>query len=696
MSISHKFLKFLQLGALCLTILLFQACSSKESLQTNRPILKVSTSNFTGPVQKLADTPKDRPIRVKTSTGYELCYIPTFSIGEQNYSYIGMLNCSVHGVIPARYDVFGRLAYSISDTWLCITAPEEVALKRRGSDYLYLYPCVINMKNQQWKLKDGVFYSHDESYSIKDDGYYLYAANDLASGLSSHTLHPSMQEWANTIATPGNISIATYISWDIIDKYAQERYFIYNNASGKNTVTLFYNLLSGHVAQYDALSGSLYCMYSNTGKQEWDWVVWGLCTDAKPPKNNRAYFRPIPTSGNTFAFKDKDGNFLRVTRYGIHWGVPYVASQEFIKKDKSNSPVSDFRVSKDLGDWMKFVFANIGKNLLTCPAGVYNEPKGKNLTGKKFARSASSPDQTISSFNENLGFDEARNTKQISLMLTQNRPALPPNFSLTNGWIRRLYDIASTAQPDVPLVGMCGVCLLQSFQIIAELMHDPYTPMERGGYFFDTSYGANPFISFRERNSMLYDTLSDISGYYNQDTPLPLDSFLRLMDRLMASSISMLPQYDWNRVGYSTAPGDPTALLQRMLNAPIGSMFLLSIGLYDPQRQQPLGHASVALRLNDGVVVIPVNIVSFPLESFAQHLTPSSTTSELLREITLVGTRNLQLFALGVFEILGPYTNSFEEFVSVNNCSGDGEDRRGSGLLPLPELINQCISGRCE
>ena len=42
-----------------------------------------------------------------------------------------------------------------------------------------------------------------------------------------------------------------------------------------------------------------------------------------------------------------------------------------------------------------------------------------------------------------------------------------------------------------------------------------------------------------------------------------------------------------------------------------------------------------------------------------------------------------------------PYGNLLTSFVSVHNCDGDGEGRRGSGDLPLSQMINQCASGRC-
>ena len=315
------------------------------------------------PKQTLAQTPRDTPIRVLTQDSRSLCYSPTFSGGT---SYIALSSCQ--GAMQARYDVFSRLAYYINDTWLCITAPDSVVERRRDKDYVHLAPCAINLPSQQWQLKDNRFYSLDGIYSIQDDGGYLYAAHIFAGGLYTHKLESSVQKWASTIATPANLTIQSAISWSLSYAQGQERYFLANNQSQKNTSFLYYNLLSGHIASYDEGSGRLYCMYSNTGKQSWDWVVWGLCTDGTPPKLNRAFFKPIPIDDKHFAFLDRDGNILRLTRYGIHWGVPYVASKEYASSDVQNSPTSAFELDHTTQEWLRFVNANIGENLHTCPA----------------------------------------------------------------------------------------------------------------------------------------------------------------------------------------------------------------------------------------------------------------------------------------------------------------------------------------
>lgn len=441
------------------------------------------------PKQTLAQKPQDTPIRVLTQDSRSLCYTPTFSGGT---SYIALASCQA--APQARYDVFSRLAYYIKDTWLCITAPDSVVERRRDKDYVHLSPCAINLPSQQWQLKDNRFYSLDGIYSIQDDGSYLYAAHTFAGGLYTHTLEHSMQKWASTIATPANLTIQSAISWSVSYAQGQERYFLTNNQSQKNTAFLYYNLLSGHIASYDESSGRLYCMYSNTGKQAWDWVVWGLCTDGTPPKDNRAFFKPIPIDDGHFAFLDKDSNILRLTRYGIHWGVPYVASKEYASNDVQNSPTSAFELDHTTQEWLRFISANIGENLRTCPApGHKHNPLQNSSKQILQASSISTPPRSLLQYLLEhllaiLPTQSAKgHNKQNPLLqqpFMQSSPALPAYFSLNESWVARLWHINISADTSRASSGVCGICLLQAYQAIAELLETHAHPRGSGGVFF--------------------------------------------------------------------------------------------------------------------------------------------------------------------------------------------------------------------
>lgn len=652
------------------------------------------------PKQTLAQKPQDTPIRVLTQDNRSLCYAPTFSGGA---SYIALSSCQ--GAMQARYDVFSRLAYYIKDTWLCITAPDSVVERKRDKDYVHLSPCAINLPSQQWQLKDNRFYSLDGIYSIQDDGGYLYAAHTFAGGLYTHTLESSMQKWASTIAAPANLTIQSAISWSVSYAQGQERYFLTNNQSQKNTAFLYYNLLSGHIASYDESSGRLYCMYSNTGKQAWDWVVWGLCTDGTPPKDNRAFFKPIPIDDRHFAFLDKDSNILRLTRYGIHWGVPYVASKEYASNDVQNSPTSAFELDHTTQEWLRFISANIGENLRTCPApGHKHNPLQNSSKQILQASPISTPPRSLLQYLLEhllaiLPTQSAKgHNKQNPLLqqpFMQSSPALPAYFSLNESWVARLWHINISADTSRASSGVCGICLLQAYQAIAELLETHAHPRGSGGYFFDTGAGVNPFASFYARNSLLHDTLQDILGYYDSPARDHRELFYRGTSRALASSISMLPQYEWSVLGQSVEESGIYTLLQSVLERPVGSVFLFTLVRLDPLSGRNLGHAVAALRLRDGVVIIPANAPSLSLESFRARVQAVQNPADMIERLTRFGSRHLELLGLGVLEVARSHRNPFESIISLHNCSGEGEDRRGNALLPLPELLNACISGRC-
>ena len=73
-------------------------------------------------IQKLADVPKDKAIKVINHQGYTYCYRPTFIANE---SYITLDYCKYQ--TKARYDVLKRISMHVGgETWLCLSAPYSV------------------------------------------------------------------------------------------------------------------------------------------------------------------------------------------------------------------------------------------------------------------------------------------------------------------------------------------------------------------------------------------------------------------------------------------------------------------------------------------------------------------------------------------------------------------------------------------
>ncbi|EMN09938.1 DUF1561 domain-containing protein [Leptospira interrogans] len=593
-------------------------------------------------IQKPTDPPKDKPIKVIVSDGGKFCYGPNFSGGE---SYIIIEQCWQMHVMNARYDVFQRISYNINNTWLCITAPEKVIKAEKNWDYVHLRPCTINDPLQRWTIKDNSFWTADGFYRLKNYNWYGYISRNSGDRYN-HTLDPSMNDWVNTVATPGNISIQTSIAWNLQTTEGQERYFIRWGGSDKNTTPLYYNPESGHIAQYDPISGSLYCMYSQVGGNQWNWVTWALCSDAAISKDNPAFWNVFFKTEEGGIITDYKGNLLRVTRYGSNWGVAYAAKPDFVKTDTKNSPTSLFVLDKSLLDWTRYTYSNLGKTDQYCPAG-----------------------------------------KHGSIIHRRIKRTLPPDFQLTEEWIQRLYAIARSTTRQTQHSGICGVCLLQTFQMLAELQeYHSQGPLSAGGYFFDTAPNADPFISFRQRYPLLDNTLSDAINIFGP-------SYNTTWLLTLAYAITMLPQYEWTLSNTFNTRPEILSYISSLINSPPGSIWLAILRWRRPDGTF-IGHSVPILRTSQGLVVIPTNVSSSrTLENFRQSLIPSTDPNHI---ITNLERPNVTLTRFTTIELGGLYQNTFDFLISNNNCTGEGEDRRGTGNYPSSTSVNQCSGdGRC-
>ncbi|MFQ4002068.1 DUF1561 domain-containing protein [Leptospira interrogans] len=607
------------------------------SYGVNPDVVPISSNDIPSSIiQRPTDKPKDKPIKIVIHDGGTFCYGPTFSGGE---SYIVIEQCWQMNVMNARYDVFQRISYNINNTWLCITVPESVVKGETNWDYVHLRPCTINDPLQRWIVKDNSFWTADKRYRLKDYNWYAYISKNSGDRYN-HTLDSSMSDWINTVATPGNISILTSIAWNL----GSDRYFIRSGGSDKNTTPIYYNPESGHLAQYNPVSGSLYCMYSRVGSYNWNWVTWALCSDAPISKDNPAFWNVSYETEEGGMIMDYQGNALRVARYGPNWGVAYAAKLSYLKKDTTYNPTSLFIVDRNLLNWVRYTASNLGKTDQYCPAG------------KKESR--------------------AKRVKRT----------LPSDFQLTEEWIQRLYDIAISTVTNPQVSGICGVCLLQTFQILAELQeYHSREPLQSGGYFFDTAPNRDPFISFRQRYPELDSLLSHIPRVYNSDS-----TTLRLLT--LVSAMNMMPLYDWTPSREFTTRSEILSHITSLIDSPAGSIWLALM-----RRQRPdgtiAGHSVPILRTSEGLVVIPTRVPSsISLELYREYLTPTMDPIQAINNLEQPD-RTLTYF---VTIQLGEFYDNFTDLVISNrNCTGEGEGRRGTGEYPASATVNQCSESRC-
>ncbi|WP_139357215.1 DUF1561 family protein, partial [Leptospira alexanderi] len=426
------------------------------------------------------------------------------------------------------------------------------------------------------------------------------------------------------------------------------RYFIRSKGSEKNTTSIYYNPESGHLAQYNPVSGRLYCMYSKVGSYQWNWIQWALCSDAPIGKDNPAYWNVYLQTEEGGAITDYKGNILRVTRYGPNWGVAYAVKPSFLKTDTTNSPTSLFVVDGDLLDWIRYATGNLGKTEQYCPAG-----NKEGLAHKRVKRT------------------------------------LPPDFQLSDDWIRRLYQIAASSSSTTSgqARGICGVCLLHGFQILAELQeYHSQGPLRSGGYFFDTVPNRNPFISFEQRYPLLNMLLTDVPEVYD-----PVSYSNRRL--ALASARTMLPQYNWIPSREFATRFEIMDHIRSLINSPPGSIWLGVFRQLRPDRTSGW-HSVPILRTSQGLVVIQTNAHLIPFNLYREYLTPTTNPFQVMNYLQIPNRTLTRLITIQLREV---YHNTFDFIISNRNCTGEGDDRRGTGGYPTSTSVNQCLvrDGRC-
>ncbi|WP_082278296.1 DUF1561 family protein, partial [Leptospira interrogans] len=304
----------------------------------------------------------------------------------------------------------------------------------------------------------------------------------------------------------------------------------------------------------------------------------------------------------------------------------YTAKPDFVKTDTKNSPTSLFVVDKSLLDWTRYTYSNLGKTEQYCPAG-----------------------------------------NKESILHKRAKRTLPPDFQLTEDWVRRLYAIATSTIPGTQSSGICGICLLHSFQMLAELQeYHSQGPLQSGGYFFNTAPNTDPFISFRQRYPLLDMLLSDVPTVYS--------SAGRTTRQLgLASAITVLPQYNWIVSSEFITRSEIRSHITSLIASPSGSIWLTILRL---RRTDGVSgwHAVPILRTSQGLVVIRTRVSLTSLDNYRQSLTPTMDPDLVIDNY--LERPDLSLERLTTIQLGEVYHNTFDFIISNRNCTGEGDDRR--------------------
>lgn len=603
-----------------------------------------------------ADTPKDRAIKVITSDKQTLCYAPVFSKGE---GYIYLDYCSKNTVKPARYDLFGRISYDINGNQLCMTAPSSVTGIEGSSynswDYITLRPCVINDANQQWVVRDDAIYTKNKNFRLKAYKYYAYISKNSKDGVD-HKLDQSMKSWVNTIASPASINIKTPVFWHFFSyPFGWRPYFLMDNQSTTEyLVDLYYNTQNGHIAQYNSSNGSFKCLASGHQKgQNWNWAKWLKCQDNMSKEDAKYFAWSVDLNNeNDYELRDYWGNILRVTKYGSNYGVPYTVTPGYISQDTSKAPTSTFTMANEIRWFKTLNYANMLDELRYCPAGV---------SGARVKR------------------------------------GLPEDFKLNPGWIGRLWQINITRSSQEPraTAGLCGICMLQSAQMISELMSSS-EPRSGGGYLFDTDGETNPFTSLEARYPHitygLYSVLDHVIGLRYSESD---DFIARIVPPLLSTTSMLLPSYTLHP-SPMVREDQALELAGNLFSGYPGTIWLAFMYRTAPDGTRQVGHAEPLVMTREGLITLPTNRV-LSLQEYQEATRPMHSAQELINYYTSNGQVRLGLL---MFVRIGEvdYDNPLDLRISPKNCSGEGEHRRGSKTPIVPSALNQCsgaYGGRC-
>ncbi|AGF74535.1 hypothetical protein BAnh1_06560 [Bartonella australis AUST/NH1] len=618
-------------------------------------------------IQKPADDPVDKSIRVNISGGGEYCYAPVFTKGE---GYVYLDDCSSSYVRSGRYDVFQRIAWEVNKIWLCMTAPGSVTgIDGDGKanwDYITLRPCALNDANQRWVINGRAIYTADARFRVKHTGWYAYISKNKRDPYD-HALNQSMDGWVKTVAKPGTLSLKTPVSW----KYATSTGFVMYYLTDRGFVTegndLYYNPENGHVGYYYVFNGLLSCMYSpQSAAGSYGWVTWQYCDDTIPKARDNFSWDIAMLLGNEGSLFNSYGSVLRVYQSGPDWGYPYAANLSFLKRDTSNNPTSDFVFSYDIERWSRYISGDAMEELPYCPA-----PGTKPTIFK---------------------------SKRMKRSLPRDFRFL--DFEFNETWKRRFYDTATSTAGTETLIGICGTCLLHTYQIIAEVMDSyPGDPRSRG-YFFDLGSGVDPIVAVERRFPRLHSALR----HANVISGVPLNPRRRgpasnARSAAAATQVA-LPNYNWQLSPIATNPVDIRNAVGDLLNAPVGTVW---VGLthYTRASGQRVAHAVPIFRSRGGIIVVPTNIRarSMSYEEYSRHLTELREVEAIMSQLAQLRTEPIIFHAFATVRLTGAVSRPLSVTISQYNCTGEGENRRGSRhSAPSSSLINQCsrAGGRCS
>ncbi|AFI03577.1 DUF1561 family protein [Helicobacter cetorum] len=575
----------------------------------------------------MADSAKNIEIVLDDKT-YGLHLV--FYKGE-SYPVLGDVKSS----IKASIDSLGRIIFVHHGVHLALTAPDSVTGLYFEStekwDYLTFRPAVLNDDNQRFIIRDKKILTANQEYIVKVYKNTLYISKNPTDYYDFH-LSDTTSHFLSHPSEVFNFSFKTPISWLYLEKGVV--YYVESKRSVLDFITYYYyNPITGHIAQYHKDTGELYGLTSSSGIDSWEYIHFKPCKDemtAKEKENNKNQSFQLLLVDNKAIILDAYGNNLRVKTYGPYWGVPYFINPSYANQDDANTPIDYFYLDNAIGDLSRFTH----KSLETCSKGAPQAP----ILDPKLAHRKSS--------RELLG--------------------LGNDFQLTDAWKRRLHAIATTCvRGVVSRIGMCGVCLLQSYQIVLELLRYTDNPLQSGGALFDTAPNTDPFISFTSRFPGLALAL-EIPGEFIRRVSDPAYMPTRAAHAHTGMSYTMLAGYQVSTTPMLDSTQFPTRL-NEMLHAEAGNVWIAFVYSIDSsgRTNQMVGHALPFVRTRDGLIAIRTNTPDRTLENYSHDLFPLRDLRAILNVLTTGFNHTIRYVQL--VHVDHPIANPFSQTLTCHS-----------------------------
>lgn len=602
-------------------------------------------------IQKRANIIQDSRLLVQTHGEKPRCLTPVSFDGD---IFLKVQECK--NVSIARYDIFKRIAFKYKNEWLCLSLREGLTKGRGDKDHIVLRPCVLNDDTQWFDIKNNEIslskYPNIKLFEFSN----LILASKVNFGNKVKIFKPVMKEWIEALAPPINYDIKTHIAFKTIDPQTRiiQTFFINPNGAGKNSYDFFYDPTKGYIKIYNISNARFSCLMSNLNNKTSSSISWTNCPQVALPPNTDPYTWNFDISSNSFIF-DAKKNILDVARGSDFGKLFIVTKEEFVKQGLYTSDFSGiFIFNKYFNSLRNFIARNISLQNDTC--------------GNEIRLKRDVVNDSIANFDP-----------------------------LKGGWRRKFFDISTSTDGNRIFNGICGYCLLHTYEILALLTEifprSEQAPVGNMGYFFNYRENTNPLESFRLRFPTLSNTFFFSLNYWGDSFYANEPLYLRASRAVESVTRLVLPNRNWEI-------GDPifsrdliNERIQDLLNAPPGSVFIALLNT-NPNAAFD-GHAMPVIRTNQGVIVIPTNIQNASFTDYADFIRPVNTIEEIM--IRLSTNNSYEVTAFNFIQMRGSIEDTLSSLLSQNNCSGEGSNgRRGNGLNINPRNANSCNAKKCS